>query len=209
MTTIALFGATGKTGSRVLTRLLDAGYEVRALARDASKLPSREGLTSVQGDVQDATTVSETVAGADAVLSLFGHVKGSSHTLQTDGTRHIVEAMKAQGISRIVTLSGGGLGADKDQPGVPDKIIRALLKLLSGHLLSDAEGHVEVLEASGLDWTVVRAPRLTENPGVGSYRVSWVGVEASTQISRDDLADFIVKQIDDRSFVHQMPFVSA
>lgn len=209
MRTIALFGATGKTGSRALTRLLDAGFTVHALARDTSKLEARDGLTVVQGDVRDAAAVDEVVQGADAVLSLFGQVKGSSHTLQTDGTRGIVDAMKKHGVTRIVTLSGGGLRAEKDQPGVPDKIIRGLLKLLSGHVLKDAEGHLEVLKESGLDWTVVRGPRLTENPGVGSYRVSWVGVDASTQISRDDLADFILTQIDDDTYVHQMPFVSA
>jgi uncharacterized protein YbjT (DUF2867 family) len=65
-----------------------------------------------------------------------------------------------------------------------------------------------VLQASGLDWTVVRGPRLTQDPGKGRYRVGWVGVDASTRISRDDLADFIVTQLTDRSFIHEMPFVS-
>ena len=65
-----------------------------------------------------------------------------------------------------------------------------------------------VLRASGLEWTVVRGPRLTEEPGRGSYRVGWVGVEASTQISRDDLADFILTQVEDRRYVGQLPFVS-
>lgn len=65
-----------------------------------------------------------------------------------------------------------------------------------------------MLEGSGLDWTVVRGPRLTLEPGTGRYRVGWVGVDASTRISRDDLADFILTQIDDRRFVGQLPFVS-
>lgn len=142
------------------------------------------------------------------MLSLFGHVKGSSPTLQTDGTRIIVEAMRKHGLSRLVTLSGGGLHAEQDRPGIADRIIRGLLKALSGPVLADAEGHLEVLENSGLEWTVVRGPRLTEKPGSGAYRVGWVGVNASTQISRDDLADFIVTQIDDRTYIRQMPFVS-
>lgn len=83
-----------------------------------------------------------------------------------------------------------------------------MLRLISGHVLADAEAHLEVLRQSGLDWTVVRGPRLTEEPGKGSYRVGWVGVDASTRISRDDLADFILTQVDDRRFVHQLPFVS-
>lgn len=210
MTSIALLGATGKTGRRVLDRALDAGHTVRALVRDPGKLDiSTERLTVIRGDVLDPASVSETVAGSDVVLSLFGQVKGSPKTLQADGTRIILDAMREHGVQRIVTLSGGGLRADgKDQPNMADRIIRFLLKHLSGHVLADAEEHLKLLKASGVDWTVVRGPRLLETPGVGSYRVGWVGVNAGIKISRDDLADFIVTQIDDRSFVHQMPFVS-
>ncbi|WP_026552698.1 NAD(P)H-binding protein [Arthrobacter sp. H20] len=210
METIALFGGTGKTGSRVLTRALDAGREVRALVRDPSKLQvSSPSLTVIRGDVLDPRAVNDTVAGSTVVLALFGQVKGSPATLQTEGTRIIAEAMAVQGVKRIVTLSGGGLPAAPDRPRLPDRIIRILLKTVSGKVLADAEGHLEVLKASELDWTVVRGPRLTEKPGTGSYRVGWVGVNASTQISRDDLADFIVTQIEDRSYARQMPFVSA
>lgn len=210
MAVIALFGATGKTGRRVLARALNQGLDVRVLVRDPGKLTlTSPRVTVIQGDILDGAAVDETVAGASAVLSLFGQVKDSPRSLQTDGTALIINAMKRHGVTRIVTLSGGGLSATMDRPRVPDKIIRFLLKTLSGHMLRDAEGHLEVLESSGLEWTVVRGPRLTEKPGTGTYRVGWVGVNASTQISRDDLADFILTQVDDRTFVGQLPFVSA
>lgn len=209
MTVVALFGGTGKTGRRVLDRALAAGYEVRALARDPGKLGERPGLTVVAGDVLDPDAVDRTIAGSGVVLSLFGQVKGSPRTLQTDGTGLIVAAMKAHGVRRLITLSGGGLRAAQDRPKVADRLIRTLLRLLSGHVLADAEGHLAVLRQSGLDWTVVRGPMLTEDAGVGRYRVGWVGVDASTRISRDDLADFILTQVDDDGFVGQMPFVSA
>lgn len=209
MTTIAVFGGTGKTGRRVLDRALAAGYTVRALVRDPAKLDrSDEKLPVIRGDVTDPGSVAETVAGADVLRSLFGQVKGSPKTLQTDGTRVIVDAMRAAGVRRIVTLSGGGLRDPHDRPKAPDKIIRFLLKTLSGHVLADAEGHLEVLQASGLDWTVVRGPRLTEDPGTGGYRRGWVGVGTGISISRDDLADFILTQVEDREFIAQMPFVS-
>ncbi|WP_210506344.1 NAD(P)-dependent oxidoreductase [Naasia sp. SYSU D00057] len=209
MTTIALFGATGKTGRRVLDRALRAGHDVRALVRDPANLDvASPRLTVIGGDVLDPRAVAETVAGADAVLSLFGQVKGSPATLQADGTRNIVAAMRHSGVRRLVTLSGGGLRAPQDRPKLPDRIMRLLLKALSGHVLADAEQHLRVLQSSGLDWTVVRAPRLVEVPGRGRYRVGWAGVNASTRISRDDLADFLLTQIEDRSFVHQLPFVS-
>ncbi|GAA1846376.1 NAD(P)-dependent oxidoreductase [Agromyces salentinus] len=210
MSTIALFGATGKTGRRVLDRALAAGYDVRALARDPDKLTiTHERLTVIAGDVLDPRAVDEAIAGSAAVLSLFGQVKGSPEDLQTVGTRNIVEAMRGHGVRRIVTLSGGGLRAEGfDRPGVADHVIRFLLSTLAGDVLADAEGHLGVLEESGLDWTVVRGPRLLDSPGTGSYRVGWVGAGSSTKISRDDLADFILTQVQDRTFIHRMPFVS-
>lgn len=211
MTTIALFGGTGKTGSRVLTRLLHQGHEVHALVRDAAKVGLQHpSLTVITGDVRDAAAVSSTVDGADAVLSLFGQVKGSPPRVQTEGTRLIVRAMHDHGVRRIVSLSGGGLPDPvHDRPKLADRAIRVIMRLAAAQVLDDAGEHLSVLEQSDLDWTVVRAPRLTEAPGVGRYRVGWVGVDASTSISRDDLADFIVTQVEDERFFGQMPFVSA
>jgi putative NADH-flavin reductase len=211
MTSIALFGATGKTGRIVLDKALAAGYTVRALVRDPARLETRhERLTVIPGDVLDAAAVAETVTGCEVILSLFGHVKGSPAALQTDGTKNIVTAMHQVGAKRIVTLSGGGLRAEGvDQPKLPDRVIRMLLKIMARKVLADAEGHLKVLQESGLDWTVVRAPRLTGQPGSGTYRVGWVGVNTSTQISRHDLADFILTQVSDRQFITKMPFVSA
>lgn len=214
MTTIALFGATGKTGRRVLARALEAGHDVRALVRDPSRLDpavrTSDRLTVVTGDVLDSAAVDRTIEGSDAVLALFGQVKGSPATLQADGVRLIARTMERHGVRRIVTLSGGGLRDESnDRPKIADRVIRGLLQLLSGHVLADAEAHLEVLRGTDLDWTVVRGPRLTEQPGRGSYRVGWVGVGTGTQISRDDLADFVLTQVDDRRFVREMPFVSA
>jgi len=210
MTTIALFGGTGRTGSRVLQQALAAGLTVRMLARDPARVPMANAqLTVVAGDVLDRVAVGQTVAGSDAVVSVFGHVKGSPPSIQADGTAVIVEAMRADGVTRIVSLSGGGVPAPNDRPGIADRVIKLLLRAFAGQVLEDAIVHVRVLEDSGVEWTVVRAPRLTDHPGRGEFRVGWVGVNASTKISRDDLAAFVISQIDDPTYVRQMPFVSA
>ncbi|TFC96792.1 MULTISPECIES: SDR family oxidoreductase [Cryobacterium] len=210
MTVNALFGATSKTGRRVVARALAAGNEVRALVRDPGRLAmTSPTLTDIRGDVLDSTAVDQAVSGSDAVLSLFGQVKGSPPTLQAEGTQIIVDAMRRHDVKRIVSLSGGGLSPPLDRPGPADRAIRFVLKTLSGPVLADAEEHLRVLKAAGLEWTVVRGPRLSERPGTGTYRVGWVGVDASTNISRDDLADFILTQVEDRTFIGQMPFISA
>jgi putative NADH-flavin reductase len=190
--------------------VLAAGGEVRMLARNPASVGSpRAHVTVIRGDVADPRAVEETLAGAGAVISVFGQVKGSPATVQTDGTRTIADGMLRLGIRRIVSLSGGGLHDPHDRPAVADRLIRLLLRTFAAKVLADAEGHLRVLQGSELDWTVVRGPRLTERPGTGRYRVGWVGVGTGTQISRDDLADFIITQVTDKSFVRQLPFVSA
>jgi len=207
--TVALFGSSGRTGTHVLKGALAAGHRVRVLVRRPDLFGAPPvGVAVVPGDVQDPAAVAETVRGTNAVISVFGHVKGSPPTLQTDGTRAIVNAMGAARIPRIISLSGGGLPAEQDQPKTADRIIRFLLKRLSPQVLLDAQGHLEVLRESGLEWTVVRGPRLTDGPAIGNYRVGWVGVNASTQIARADLARFILTQLDDATFIHELPFVS-
>lgn len=210
MATIAVFGGTGRSGRHVLEQALAAGYEVRVLARSASGLRIRgPRLTVIEGDVLDADAVDRVVAGSSAVISVFGHVKGSPGTLQTDGTRNITEAMARHGVRRIISLSGGGLpDPAHDRPRAADRIIRVLLRLLSPTVLDDAEGHLRVLRASGLDWTVVRGPRLKDTPYTGVYRVGWVGVDASTSVGRADLAEFLLHSVENRTFLHQLPLVS-
>ncbi|MHA7241133.1 NAD(P)-dependent oxidoreductase [Arthrobacter sp. TMS1-12-1] len=210
MATLAVFGGTGRTGRHVLDQALAAGHEVRVLARSATSVRAGDPrLTVIEGDVLDARAVDRVLAGSSAVISVFGHVKGSPPTLQTDGTRIITEAMARHGVRRIVSLSGGGLpDPAHDRPKAADRIIRVLLRLLSPTVLEDAKGHLRVLQESGLDWTVVRGPRLQEKPYTGVYRVGWVGVDASTSVGRADLAEFLLRQVEDRTFVHQLPMVS-
>lgn len=208
--TIALLGGTGQTGSLFLQKALDRGYTVKALARNPAKITlSHDKLTVVQGDVLNAEDVDKLVADTDVVVSLFGHVKGSPEWLQTNGTKNLVAAMKKSGIEKIISLSGGGLPfPEKDEPKFADKLIRFIMKVAVPKVLNDAIEHHKVLDASGLKWIIVRGPRLTNDPPQGTYRVGWVGVNASTKIARGDLADFILEQVESDEFVHQMPFVS-
>ena len=210
MKTIALFGASGQTGQQFLDQALAKGYRVKALVRTAAKITQKSAqLTLITGDVLNLADVEKTIEGSDVVVSLFGHVKGSPEWLQTDGTTNIVAAMKKYGVSRVISLSGGGLPfPEKDKPKFADYLIRTIMKIVVPKVLNDAIKHHEVLKNSGLKWVIVRGPRLTNDPKVGQYRVGWVGVNASTKISRADLADFIVALLEDNSRDFQMPFVS-
>ena len=209
MKTIALFGGSGRTGQPFLAQALAKGYAVKTLVRSPEKITTQhEHLTLVKGDVLNYDDVRNTVADTDVVVSVFGHVKGSPEWLQTNGTKNIVQAMKEVKVNRIISLSGGGLPFEKDEPKFADKAIRFVMKVAVPKILNDAIEHAKVLRNSGLEWTIVRGPRLTEEPKKGDYRVGWVGVNAGNKVGRADLADFILRLVEDTQYDHQMPFVS-
>ena len=209
MKKIALFGGSGKTGQAFIPQALEAGHQIKALARTPAKISQASpNLTVIEGDVLIPSDVAEVVADADVVVSLFGQVKGSPKDVQTRGTQHIVEAMQQHGVDRIISLSGGGLPYEADEPKFPDRMIRFIMKVMVPHVLEDAKGHAEVLVQSGLNWTIVRGPRLTDDPFTGDYRVGWVGVNASTKVGRPDLAHFILDLVETSKYTEQMPMVS-
>ena len=206
---LAVFGASGRTGRPLVQQALDAGHDVIALVRTPTTFPlQHERLTIVQGDALNAADVDRVVQGADAVLSVLGQSKNSPKDLQTVATKNIVAAMEKYSITRIVSLTGAGVDAPQDQPKFINHVIKFALKTLQGAVLADAEQHVKVLQASNLDWVIVRGPMLTEGPYTGKYRVGWVGINTGTRISRADIADFMLTQVTDNSYIHKAPLVS-
>ena len=206
---VAIFGATGRTGRLLVGRALERGYGVAAFARDPGKLGiSHERLTVIEGDATDGPAVERAVSGQDAVMSALGHAKGSGKDVQAVGSANIVAAMEKQGVRRLVSLTGAGVRAEGDEPKLVDKAFGLLLKALQREVLEDAARHVEVIRESGLDWVVVRAPRLTEGERKGRYRVGPIGRNSGTRISRADLADFMLDQLTDDAHLRGMPVVS-
>ncbi len=206
---LAIFGASGRTGRPLVQQALDAGHDVIALVRTPATFPIKhERLSVVQGDALNASDVDEVVQGADAVLSTLGQSKNSPKDLQTVATKNIVAAMETYGITRIVSLTGAGVDAPQDKPKLINHVIKFALKTLQGAVLADAEQHAKILQGSQLDWVIVRGPMLTEGPYTGKYRVGWVGINTSARISRADVADFMLKQVTDNTYVHKAPMVS-
>lgn len=211
---MAIFGATGRTGRQLVEQALGRGYRVTAFVRDPAKLGlSHEGLAVIQGDVTDGSAVERAVSGQDAVVSALGHAKGSPRDVQTRGTANIVAAMEEYGVRRLVSLTGAGVRAEgvraeEDEPKLVDKVFGFLLGTLQREVLEDAVGHVAVIRESGLEWVVVRGPRLTEGEKKGEYRVGLIGKNSGTSISRADLAGFMLDQVTDDAHLRQMPVVS-
>jgi putative NADH-flavin reductase len=206
---LAVFGATGRTGKPLVEQALQAGFEVVALVRTSSKLALQNPkLTVVQGDAMNQVDVDRVVQGSDAVVSVLGQAKGSPRDMQAIAITHIINAMNKYGVKRLVSLTGAGVDDPHDRPKLANHLIKLALKLMSGHVLKDAENHAETIRKSNLDWVIVRGPMLNDGPYTGNYRVGWVGVNTGPRISRADLADFILKQTTDTTYLRQAPMVS-
>lgn len=207
---LTIFGASGRTGQPLVEQALDRGHAVVAFVRDPSRLPlTHERLRVVQGDALDPAAVARAVDGTDAVLSALGHAKGSPPDLQARATEHIVAAMKAHGVRRIVSETGAGVADERDPPYWAAKAVRGLMRVVAGTILSDAEAHAEVLRRSGLDHTIVRAPRLTDAPGTQSYQTGYLRMGLGNQIPRADVAHFMLDCAERDLYVREAPMITA
>lgn len=207
---VTILGATGKTGRHIVEQALnERGYEVVAFVRDPAKLDiQHESLHVVQGDLTDVARVEEAVAGSDAVISAAGQTKTSPKDLLTVTARHLVPAMKKHGVRRVVSLIGAGVPDERDPSSLGRRFMRGLMKVVARDLLADATRHAEMLQASDLEWVLVRPPRLTDGPRQGASRVGNFALGPKDSITRADLAAFMLEQVTSDEHVRKAPMVA-
>ena len=206
---IAVFGGTGKTGRHVVEQGLAAGHSVVVLARNPAKLAIQHpDLQVVQGDIQDAAKVLETVRGTDAVISALGPTSNKPEFAVSKGMANIIAAMRQTGVKRLIVTAGAGVREEMDQPGMADKLIVMALKLLNGNVLADMQQVVDQVKKSGLEWTVVRGPMLTDGAPTGPVRAGGVGKDIGTRLARADFATFLLAQVNNPQWVGKAPAIS-
>ena len=207
---IVVFGASGNTGKQLVEQALAAGYEVVAYARNPSKLNvSHEHLTVINGELSDAALIETAVKGTDAVLSALGPRGGSKNKPLTQGMQNIIAAMKNQGVRRLIMTSTLSAKDSKDKPDFRTKAMVNLVKTTMHAAYEDIVSVAETVRASDLEWTIVRLAILNNKPKSGKVKVGYVGSgEVGTQISRADIADFMLKQIEDTKYLREAPAIS-
>ena len=194
---VVLFGATGKSGTRLLNELVSRGHQVTAVARDTSKLSATSNVKVKQDDLSDARRTAEVIRGADAVISAYAPPAERTDDL-IGVTQRQVEAVRRAGVDRLLVV--GGAGGLEVAPGV------SLID--SGHLpapyLPIATSHVkalDVLRNSDVNWTYV-APAAYFEPGTrtGKFRVGSdeliTGANGESRISMEDYAIAMVDELE-------------
>ncbi|WNJ17693.1 NAD(P)-binding oxidoreductase [Pontibacter sp. G13] len=207
---VIVFGATGSIGIPVVEQALQQGHTVTAFSRHADQLEisASPNLRKVSGDVRDLATVKQAIKGQAVVIVVLGSGKSRKSTIRSEGTRTIIEAMKATGVERLICQTTLGNGDSRSNLNFFWKHIMFGWFLKQVYL--DHELQESYVRESGLDWTIVRPGAFTDGALTGAYQHGF-GPEAQSlklKISRADVADFILKQIEGTQYRLQSPGLS-
>ena len=203
---LTVFAATGGIGRQALEQAVAAGHEVTAVVRNPKKLSREVRVVTADLAAPDPAALESAVKGADAVLSGLGPRSASEAGIAGQGTRAIVQAMKATNVRRIVVVSAAPIGT-VPSPGRPNppkhdpgdgffvrNLFGPLIKAALRKHFADLALMEDVLRDSGLDWTVVRPPRLTGKPVTGSYRTAYgLNLRRGLFVSRADVAHLMLR----------------
>jgi putative NADH-flavin reductase len=206
---LLIFGATGQTGRLLVEQALAQGHAVTAFARQPDQVTLRhENLGVAQGNMLDLAAVERAVKRQEAVLSALGVDVLRRNTILSDGTKNIISAMEQHGVRRFICLTTLGLGDSRGQLGWLYNLF--LIPFLLHNIFDDKETQERYIRQSKLDWIITRAGVLTNGPHTGVYRHGFSGTDGSikAKISRADVADFMLKQVTDDTYLRQTPGVS-
>ena len=192
---LAVLGATGGTGLEIVRRAVEQGHSVTAFVRSTERLkPFLDRITVRQGDLLNSNELAEAIRDHEAVLSGFGPrlpISKTDEDLLHRFALTLISAMHHAGVRRVVVESTAFLFKDSIVP--PTYLFGRLF--FSG-VVVDASAMEHVLRKSGLDWTIVRPPKLTDSPYTGKYRVRKGHLPRfGFNISRADVADCFIKAV--------------
>ena len=212
MAKVLIIGASRGIGLETVRAALRAGHSVRALARSAASIPIQDAnLEKVSGDALDRDTIRNALQDVDVVIQTLGvdfvpRLIFEGTSLFSRSTRILVDAMKAVGVKRLVSVTGLGAGDSRGHGGLLYDAI--VFPLLLKRVYDDKDVQEQIIKSSGLDWTIARPGRLIDNPATGRYLALATSTDwRAGSITRADVADFLVRQIDDRALISTTPLL--
>jgi putative NADH-flavin reductase len=214
---LTIIAATGGVGRELLEQAVAAGHDVTAVVRNPGKLSREVRAVTTDMTAPDPEAVESAVAGTDAVLSGLGPHSNSDAGVASRGIRAIVAAMRATSVRRIVVVSAAPVStvASPSRPNPPKHdpgdgfFMRYLFSKIAGarfgKVYADLAVMEDVLAGSGLDWTVVRPPQLTDKPLTGRYRTAYgQNIRGGFSVPRADVAQFMLRVLGQPETIHQV-----
>ncbi len=198
---LVIFGATGKTGILLLKDALEAGHSVTAFVRDPLKLTVKHpNLSFSTGNVSYPQAVDNAVKAQDAVFICLGTSTTSPNTIRSEGTKHIIQAMQKHGVKRLIVMTTIGTHESWKQLSL---VAKAFMGSVLKHAKKDHELQEDYVKESGLDWTIVRPSRLTDDPPAKRFTSGIDPNIKASQISRANVAGFMLAQLESQDYLRK------
>jgi len=199
---VIVFGATGTVGRLAVDNLLKAGHTVTAFARSPQNLNLGDANPRlIAGDAMNLSDVTDAVAGHEAVVVTLGAGMSRKSKIRSQGTLNVIKAMQSHGVRRLIAQST--LGAQDSWPTLNFWWKHVMFGALLAPVFRDHELQEQLVEASGLDWTIVRpaafTDKATSRPVIEDVPNSARGLDL--KIARSELARFLTRQLSDRQYI--------
>ena len=204
---VLIIGASKGIGLETTRQALEAGHIVRTFARSAASIDlSGPKLGKVPGDALKSQDVEAALTGMDLVIQTLGVGLRDLFrpvTLFSEATRVLIAAMQAHGVERLISVTGFGAG---DSRATISCLQRVPFQLVFGRAYEGKSVQERLIQDSGLEWTIARPGVLAGGRRRGRYRIvadhsKW----RNGIISRAEVADFLVRQIEGRTYLCQAP----
>jgi len=206
---VIIFGATGTIGKLATQQMLADGHEVTAFARNPQKLELNDPKLSIHsGDANSAEEVAAAIKGHDAVVVTLGSGMSRSSLIRSSGTMNVIKGMQAHGVDRLICQST--LGAQESWSNLNFFWKRIMFGVLLRPVFRDHELQEKLVQASGLNWTIVRPGAFTDGPATDAFKENFPPSERrlKLKISRADIAKFLARQLGDLRYANQAVAIS-
>ena len=189
----------------MVSTALERGHQAVALVRRPGAFAPRPGLLeAIWPDVTDASALTRALPGVDVVISALGGAEKGPTTVCTDGIRSAVTAMKTTGVARLITVSAHGVLETHDK----SLYSRAVWANVAERM-RDKESMEGLITASGLNWTIVRPPKLSDRDATGTYATGTdLPIRLWSSISRADLASFLIDEAETPRYARAFPRIT-
>lgn len=208
---ITVFGGTGDTGLLLIQKALAEGHRVTVFARNLAKIPfQHDKLSTFQGDLDEPENIDKAVKGADVVISILGPSGKTKGLVISNGLKNIMAAMKENGVQRLIATSTPSYPDSKDRYQFGFAFGIWMVKTLLKDTYQDIVATGTAITSSTLDWTLVRLPMLSNQPASRNLNIGYTGDGKVKlfSLSRAGLADFLLTQLEDKTYLHQAPVIS-
>jgi uncharacterized protein YbjT (DUF2867 family) len=199
---VLVIGAAGKSGRTVVEQALAAGHDVTAFVHKAEGYSPASNVRLIEGDARDRSAMDSAMVGQGAVIdTLGGKLSFKATTLEASAAATIIASMQSSGVRCLVVISVIGEGESVANTNWYERL--SLSTFLRSEM-KDKEAMEAIVDASGLDWTIVRAPFLSDDSATGNIHIlSAEAGEIAHKLTRADLAAFMVAQVSSDEYLQK------